>query len=57
MIYLICIYLVNVMRKKKPRDIGAADKKILRLSKRGKRVRVKLLTISAGQKPPSSDLR
>lgn len=67
MIYLFCIYLVNRMRKKKPRDSGAADNKIQRLSKRGRAVgpvneaspgkaRVKKVTISAERKPPSSGL-
>ncbi len=65
MMYLLCIYLMNRMRKKKPRDIGAVDNKIQRLSKRGRAVgrvseappdktRVKQVTISAARKPPSS---
>lgn len=57
MIYLFCIYLANKFRKKKPRDIGAADNKIPGLSKRGKRLRVKRAAISVARKPPSSDLR
>lgn len=57
MIYLFCIYVVNKIRKKKPRDIGAADNKILRLSKRGKGLRVKREATSAARKPPSSGLR
>ncbi len=56
MIYLFCIYMANRMRKKKPRDIGAADNKILRLSKRGNRLKTKRAVISTAQKPPSSDL-
>ena len=56
MIYLFCIYMVNRMRKKKPRDIGAADNKILRLSKRGNRLKTKQAAISTVRKPPSSDL-
>lgn len=56
MIYLFCIYLMNRMRKKKPRDSGAADNKIQRLSKRGRRLQVKRAAISAGRKPPSSGL-
>ena len=67
MIYLLCIYLMNRMRKKKPRDIGAVDNKIQRLSKRGRAVgriseaspgkaRVKQVKASAARKPPSSDL-
>ena len=67
MIYLLCIYLMNGMRKKKPRDIGAVDNKIQRLSKRGRAVgrvseappgkaRVKQVTVSAERKPPSSGL-
>lgn len=54
MIYLLCIYLMNKMRKKKPRDIGAADNKIQRLSKPGRKLRVKRAAISAARKPPSS---
>lgn len=46
MIYLFCIYMANRMRKKKPRDIGAADNKILRLSKRGNRLKTKQAAIS-----------
>lgn len=57
MIYLLCIYIMNKMRKKKPRDIGAADNKIQRLSKRGKRRTIKRAGISAARRPPSSDLR
>lgn len=67
MIYLLCIYLMNRMRKKKPRDIGAVDNKIQRLSKRGRAVgrvseappgktRFKQVTVSAERKPPSSGL-
>jgi hypothetical protein len=56
MIYLFCIYMMNRMRKKKPRDIGAADNKILRLSKRGNRLKTKRAAISTARKPPSSDL-
>ena len=55
-IYLIIIYLVNRARKKKPRDIGAADNKILTSSKMSKRLRVKRVTISTERKPPSFDL-
>jgi len=57
MIYLICIFLMNRIRKKKPRDVGAVDNKIRRLSKRGVKLRIKRAAISAERKPPSSDLR
>ncbi len=56
MIYLLCIYILNKIRKKKTKYKGAVDYKIRRLSKRGKRRRVMQATISAEQKPPSSDL-
>lgn len=49
MIYLFCIYLMNRMRKKKPRDSGAADNKIQRLSKRGRRLRVKRQRFQQGE--------
>ena len=67
MIYLLCIYFMNRIRKKKLRDIGAVNNNIQRLSKHdpfagrvgealpGKE-RVKQVAISAERKPPSSDL-
>lgn len=67
MIYLLCIYFMNRIRKKKLRDIGAVNNNIQRLSKHdplagrvgeappGKK-RVKQVAISAERKPPSSDL-
>lgn len=57
MIYLFCIYLMNRMRKKKPRDIKAVNNKIRRLSQRGRRLWVKQEAISAERKPPSSGLQ
>ncbi len=67
MIYLLCIYFMNRIRKKKLRDIGAVNNNIQSLSKHdpfagrvgeappGKK-RVKQVAISAERKPPSSDL-
>ena len=67
MIYLLCIYLMNRIRKKKPRNIGAVNNKIQRLRQRRLAVgrvneappgkaRVKQVTVLAERKPPSSGL-
>ena len=67
MIYLLCIYLMNRMRKKKPLNIGAVNNKIQRLTLRRLVVgrvneappgneKVKQVTVSAVRKPPSSGL-